>query len=58
MLEELSTANVDNLQGFITKYQSQVEERNKLNRELQNKKEILYTFITLNLFIILNCHNN
>ena len=46
MLKELSATNVDNLQEFITKYQSQVEERNKLNRELQNKKEILYTFIT------------
>lgn len=46
MLEELSTANADNLQEFITKYQSQIEERNKINRELQNKKEILYTFIT------------
>ena len=38
MLEELSTANADNLQEFITKYQSQIEERNKINRELQNKK--------------------
>ncbi|HNY62373.1 MAG TPA: hypothetical protein PLH70_08615 [Bacteroidales bacterium] len=46
MLEELSAANVDNLQEFITKYQSQIEERSKLNKEAQNKKEILYTFIT------------
>lgn len=46
MLEELSAANVDNLQEFITKYQSQIEGRNKLNKEVQNKKEILYTFIT------------